>query len=607
VTLTIENSVLTTFDIDYPGGTPAAHPEGAGHIGNHIFAVGSTVTVALLDDIWSPNSFTGSGPWYALTGWEGSGSMTNGLGTSTGPFVITEDTTIKWNWSFFTFLNTHVGFEGGGQITGGASRLTSVPTVITATADPGYEFSYWGFDDQDLRERDDVDIYANPITLTSQNGPNRSLYAMFTRNSNIVRVESIVPAVDPSPGDYPVFIDIPDRFPDRFSASASSASFYDADPSDGLRYVLDGWTGTGSIPDGTSATAGPFAIDQPSSITWNWVEEWQITATQSSNGFVTGGDWVRNGSSATLTATPQTGYRFERWTGDLTGLPASAMTSNPLTFSAAGARDISAVFGPVPLTVTVDGTAQEHPYGATLSIQSASPDGSRGIRGVVTGWEGTGSVPATGVGDATTVFVLTENSTVQWTRSLEFELNLPDNMNGGGWFPPGAFATINASAPPGMRFLRWTGDIPAGEEQSQSVTFQMLGPRNISVDLETLYTPAGIPQPWFFENNLGSVDEDGDPDGDRISNAGEYHAGTNPRSAVDFPRIADIRFDPATGRIEWPSKAGHRYTVETATDIDGVWTATMSNLSATAPMNAATLPDNLLTGYRFFRVVTTRE
>jgi len=168
--------------------------------------------------------------------------------------------------------------------------------------------------------------------------------------------------------------------------------------------------------------------------------------------------------------------------------------------------------------------------------------------------------------------------------------------------------TITADPPPGMGFVRWAGpDVPPGRENNRSFAIHMLGPRTLWAEFETLYTPSGIPQPWFFAANLAEAEENADPDGDRVSNAGEYHAGTDPMNPADFPRIADCRVNPETGRLEWPSKAGHRYSIETAPAVAGPWTVMVEDAVATPPLNSATLPGGPQDGFHLFRIVTERE
>jgi len=49
----------------------------------------------------------------------------------------------------------------------------------------------------------------------------------------------------------------------------------------GTRQKCTGWTGTGSVPSAGTSASVTFPIDSPSSITWNWIPQYQITFTES--------------------------------------------------------------------------------------------------------------------------------------------------------------------------------------------------------------------------------------------------------------------------------------------------------------------------------------
>lgn len=79
-----------------------------------------------------------------------------------------------------------------------------------------------------------------------------------------------------------------------------------ADESSGTRYRCTGWTGTGSVSSG-SGTSVTFTINQPSSIAWNWVAQYQVTFTQNGMGGDVGSGTVLTVGSTTYSAFPVTG------------------------------------------------------------------------------------------------------------------------------------------------------------------------------------------------------------------------------------------------------------------------------------------------------------
>jgi len=71
-----------------------------------------------------------------------------------------------------------------------------------------------------------------------------------------------------------------------------------------------------------------------------------ITATAEHGGHVSGGGSYDLGANVTLTALPDSGYKFAYWTGSIESM------QNPLTFTADVAKSVTAVFQPMPIAFT---------------------------------------------------------------------------------------------------------------------------------------------------------------------------------------------------------------------------------------------------------------
>ncbi len=71
-----------------------------------------------------------------------------------------------------------------------------------------------------------------------------------------------------------------------------------------------------------------------------------IAATAEHGGHVSGGGTYDLGTQVTLTATPDSGYKFSHWTGSATSM------QNPLTFTVETAKSYNAVFEPLPIAFT---------------------------------------------------------------------------------------------------------------------------------------------------------------------------------------------------------------------------------------------------------------
>lgn len=97
-----------------------------------------------------------------------------------------------------------------------------------------------------------------------------------------------------------------------------------------------------------------------------------VTVSSAGGGTVSGGGTYNNGSTATITATPNTGYHFTNWS--------DGNTSNPRSFTVTGDVSLTAYFSINTYTVAWnnwDGTRLETDndvaYGSTPSYNSATP------------------------------------------------------------------------------------------------------------------------------------------------------------------------------------------------------------------------------------------
>ena len=111
---------------------------------------------------------------YACVGWAGTGSVTaSGTGTNTGPFALTNDTTLVWQWQTNYFLDTGVNGSGSVDIVDGWVEQGS-NVVITATGAQYYHLDYWSGD------TNGASISNNMITVP-MDGP-RTITAFFAEN-----------------------------------------------------------------------------------------------------------------------------------------------------------------------------------------------------------------------------------------------------------------------------------------------------------------------------------------------------------------------------------------------------------------------------------------
>lgn len=659
-----------------------------------------------------------------VTGWNASGAIGSGTGDDTGDFVLDQPTTINWEWRTDHFMTFAVG--PGGSINAASQWVAEGSSLsLTATASAQYEFDAW------VGDVSGATISGNQMTLPAD-APRR-VEARFRSTDLTLSIASPVPAVSPAPGSSV----LPANSVRTFAASSP----YDPIANDGARQRVTGWTGSGSIPaSGSSATTGPIALTADSSISWQWLDVWELTTQVAGQGTVSAGGWFDTGSSASLTASPATGYQFVEWQGDLA---AATINGNQLALPMTQAREVTAVFSPIQVMLMIEDTTETHPYGTSLSI-TADPAQTtlNGVRETVTGWLGTGSVPFTGTGASIPSFILTQASNISWLRQIEYLLTVSGGTTSGGWYGSGASVVVSAVVPANQQFVRWVGDVSPAQSSMASFVLSMTRARSISAefapvshaitvtsdrgtpspaigvsqvahgtvitptmaesvigDSQTRYvdpvwngsgsltvtapvridwswttqhqltlatsgsgtlnrassfvdagavtltptaaayhhfvrwsdgstaspyvidlqspqrltaefavnlSPAGIPETWFAQNGV-AIDDAADPDGDGVSNVGEWQAGTHPDDAAEFPRIADCKINPATGLVMWPSKAGHVYRLETSTHPDGPFNIVLDAIPATPPENQIALPAGPQSGWHIFRIITSRE
>ena len=187
------------------------------------------------------------------------------------------------------------------------------------------------------------------------------------------------------------------------TASCGATPFYD--PGDHrIRYVCTGWTGTGSVPASGGGTSTTFTITMDSTVTWLWKTQYLLeTGVDPADGgtvdVTPSGGWYNDGTTVTLTATPNAGYVFTGWTGDYTG------TQNPLSVTMDGPKSLMAHFSKATLVVdsapgsgscSPDVGTHTYDWGATVTLQANTPFTSGDNQYRCTGWTGPGAVPASG-------------------------------------------------------------------------------------------------------------------------------------------------------------------------------------------------------------------
>ena len=173
--------------------------------------------------------------------------------------------------------------------------------------------------------------------------------------------------------------------------------------------------------------------------------------------------------------------------------------------------------------------------GSSVTASVATPVyDAPGVRRVLTGWQGGGSVPASGTTNSVT-FTLSSLSLINWTWRTEYQLSVAASGEGqvttsaGPWVEAGVAVTVTAQPNPGHIFLGWSG---ASASTVATQVFAMAGPRSLTAHFAADADADGLADNWELQY-FGSLAQDGagNPDGDDASNLAEFQRGTNPNFA----------------------------------------------------------------------------
>jgi PKD repeat protein len=275
---------------------------------------------------------------------------------------------------------------GEGFYTNNTSVTLTAPTYANVLTNARYRFNYWDVDGTSQGSG------INPITVLMR--ANHTATAHYLQQYYLT-VTSAYDSPTPLSGWF-----------DTGTSIVASVSTPISGPS-GTRYACSGWTGTGSVPASGASPSVTFTITQPSSITWNWKTQYQLTVTSPYDSPTPITGWFDYGTIITASVTsPASGpsgtrYVCTGWTG--TGSVPASGASSSVTFTITQPSSItwnwktqyyltvsSPYDSPTPTTGWFDN-------GSSLTASVTSPaSGPSGTRYVCTGWTGTGSVPASG-------------------------------------------------------------------------------------------------------------------------------------------------------------------------------------------------------------------
>lgn len=181
-----------------------------------------------------------------------------------------------------------------------------------------------------------------------------------------------------------------------------------------------------------------------------------------------------SGSNVTLTATPNTGYEFDRWSGDVVG------TANPISFTMDADKSVTPVYKPIKYTITIGNNYYGDNSTGSMTISPSSANNEYDYGTVVTftatpaaGYEFeifafNGGAVATNPLNHTVTGDLTVNpgftkiqrtlTIIETNGSITVNPNPNSTSNNTGTYDDGTVVTLTAIPDSGYQFDGWSDD-----------------------------------------------------------------------------------------------------------------------------------------------------
>ena len=259
---------INSYDLSILAGT------GGSVSGSGSFQYGSSPTISATPD-------TG----YSFAGWTGDG-VTDPTQTST-TVDMSQDRTISASFTINSYDLSILAGTGGSVTGSGSFQYGSSPT-ISATPDTGYSFVGWTGDGV---------IDPTQTSTTVDMSQDRTISASFTINSYNLSILAGTGGSVTGSGSF------------QYGSSPTIS----ATPDTG--YSFAGWTGDGVTDPTQTSTTVDMSQDRTVSASFT-INSYNLSVLAGTGGSVTSNGSFDHGSSATISATPDTGYSFAGWTGD---------------------------------------------------------------------------------------------------------------------------------------------------------------------------------------------------------------------------------------------------------------------------------------------------
>lgn len=422
----------------------------------------------------------------------------------------------------------------GGTVSGGGSNFTYGSTAtLTATPASGYEFQGWSDGSTD-----------NPHTVTVTGD------ATYTATFGEVGATYFTVTTSVTP---------------EGSGTVTSGGTYEA----GTSIVLTATANTGYSflrwNDGSTMNPRPLTVTNDMSYTAIFEAEVYtivVVANPTNGGTVTGSGSYAYGSTATLTATPASGYEFQGWSDGSTANPHQVTVTENATYTATftpvGATyyTVSAVVSPAG-SGTVSGTGV-FAAGSTTTLRANANEGYTFKR-----WNDNSTMNPRQVTVNNNMSFTAFFEAQQYTITVNASPAAGGTVSGGGNYAYGATATLRATPNANYTFTQWADGV-------------VQNPRTVTVTENATYTAVFSTAGGETYTLTLTVN---DPSLGTVMGGGSYPAGTPvqiaayPNAGAEFVKWSDgstrnprvVRLDSdMTLEAEFESAATYTITVNSA-------------------------------------------
>ena len=241
-----------------------------------------------------------AGARFVCTGWEltgGTPSTGTGISFTTIP---TNDMQLAWQWTTNYWLDVQV--SGGGELSEAAGWHAAGDSVaVDAVGNSLWVFTGWIGDTNGCT----LDGTRITVHLTQPHGP---ITALFQRNDLTLTVAPAPGTCDPAAGSY------------AYASGASVTCAASDSTVDTTQFVCVGWTLQGAAPHAGTGRMFTTILTRSASLAWQYQTNfWLDTAVSGSGSVSVSGGWQPANVPVQLVATPGSGQRFDRWSGDTNG------------------------------------------------------------------------------------------------------------------------------------------------------------------------------------------------------------------------------------------------------------------------------------------------